>query len=363
MERMTEKSLQILFLGASYGVVLGMRIAAAGHRVTFVCREEEAALINDGKIFLHLPAKNRTLPLEIAPHHCSAPPDASDPSGVDPGFYDLAILAMGEPQYSVPDVRALIERIARASIPCLSIMNMPLPPFLRKLADFSVSELQSVFTDTGIWSSVKASHFTMASADPQAVKLDVQNALVVKVTLPTNFKVGPFELAKHQRVVERLARDIDETRIAVGDEMVHPCVRLRPSTDRFIALAKWPMLITGNFRCLTEGAPVPIRDAVCHDEIESQDLYAWVQALCLRLGVKQSSVVPFEAYKKAAESLSLPSSLARALHAGATAVERIDLLVRALARREGMNHAVLDQIVLQVDGKLQNNRARLQTLA
>ena len=62
--------LRILVLGASYGVILGMRIAAAGHRVTFVCREQEAALINAKKLFLRIPAKDRTLPVEISASQC-----------------------------------------------------------------------------------------------------------------------------------------------------------------------------------------------------------------------------------------------------------------------------------------------------
>lgn len=44
-----KKPLRVLFLGAAYGSLLGMRIAAAGHKVTFACRKQEAELINDKK--------------------------------------------------------------------------------------------------------------------------------------------------------------------------------------------------------------------------------------------------------------------------------------------------------------------------
>ena len=109
-----------------------MRIAAAGHRVTFACREEEVGLINSGKLFLHVPAKEGHR-LAIGPSHCAFAPNALLPAEVNPADYDLVCLAMQEPQYSADGVRQLIGRIASARLPCLSIMNMTLPPFLGKL--------------------------------------------------------------------------------------------------------------------------------------------------------------------------------------------------------------------------------------
>ena len=37
---------KIMILGASYGSLLGTKLALAGHDVTLVCREKTAALIN-----------------------------------------------------------------------------------------------------------------------------------------------------------------------------------------------------------------------------------------------------------------------------------------------------------------------------
>ena len=52
------------------------------------------------------------------------------------------------------------------------------------------------------------------------------------------------------------------------------------------------------------------------------------------------------------------SSLARGLFAGATAVERVDILIQSLAGQQGMNHAELDRIVADVSGRLAANLAR-----
>ena len=50
---------------------------------------------------------------------------AGGPQGVNPGDYDLVALAMQEPQYRSPGVRELLDAVAKAKVPCMSIMNMP----------------------------------------------------------------------------------------------------------------------------------------------------------------------------------------------------------------------------------------------
>ena len=82
--------------------------------------------------------------------------------------------------------------------------------------------------------------------------------------------------------------------------------------------------------------------------------------LCLALGVESSVLVPFDRYRAAVEDLTLPSSLARALDDGATAVERVDKLIQALAGRCGMQHSLLDAIVVDVDDRLAANRGRAE---
>ena len=350
--------LSVLFLGASFGTVLGMRIAAAGHRVTFACREQEATLINNKKLFLRVPAKEHKLTLEIGPSQCHFSPEACVPDDVDPQAFDLVCLAMQEPQYSAPGVRDLLYRVAKAQIPCLSIMNIPLPPFLERIATLDDQTSQSVFTEAALWKQFDPSVFTMASADPQSMRVDNDDALITSVTLPTNFKVAPFELAQHQLLLEQLARDVDACRIESAGFVCQPRVRLRPHASNFVPLAKWPMLITGNFRCMTSGAPVSIGEAVSNNESESREIYEWILQVCLALGVEESTLVPFNSYLAAAKGLSLPSSLARGLYAGATAVERVDKLILALARGCGMTHKTLERIVTEVSAMLEKNRAR-----
>jgi hypothetical protein len=67
--------------------------------------------------------------------------------------------------------------------------------------------------------------------------------------------------------------------------------------------------------------------------------------------------VPFDKYAKAAEGLGKPSSAARALFGGAEHIERVDCLVRRIARQQGLQLDTLDEIVTLVDERLASKRA------
>ncbi len=126
----------------------------------------------------------------------------------------------------------------------------------------------------------------------------------------------------------------------------------------FVPLAKWCMLLAGNYRCVQKDSVRPIKDAV-HGDIEaSRAVYNWVFKLCLSLGADEKDLVPFEKYAAAALSLGSPSSAARALAAGATNIERVDRLVQTVARQKGMQSDAVDEVVALVDGWLAKNRSK-----
>src|SRR5690606_40422362 len=99
-----------------------------------------------------------------------------------------------------------------------------------------------------------------------------------------------------------------------------------------------------------------IREAV-HDDIEaSRAIYAHVDAIARRLGADPADQVPFEKYARAAESLLKPSSAARAVAAGAPAIERVDRLVQLIGRAIGLPHPEIDKVVATVDTRLAENQ-------
>src|SRR5262249_51309758 len=180
---------------------------------------------------------------------------------------------------------------------------------------------------------------------------------VLQVGLPTNFKAARFEDADATALLRQLETDIDAARFDPGDGAIEIPVKLKVHDSIFVPLAKWPMLIAGNYRCIRRDDMIPIKDAV-HANLEaSRAVYEWVSKLCNRLGAEADDLVPFEKYAKAAEGLGKPSSAARALFNGAEHIERVDCLVRQIARQQQMHSDTLDEIVTLVDRRLGMNRS------
>jgi hypothetical protein len=179
------------------------------------------------------------------------------------------------------------------------------------------------------------------------------------VTLPTNFKVARFDSDDHTAMLRRMQADIEAVRYDTGDGKIELPVKLKVHDSIFVPLAKWAMLLTGNYRCVQKDAARSIKEAVHSDIAASRAVYNWVRDLCIKLGAAPDDLVPFEKYAAAALDLSRPSSAARALFAGAPNIERTDRLVQSIAAQKGMRSAVLDEIVALVDARLAANRKKV----
>jgi hypothetical protein len=247
-------------------------------------------------------------------------------------------------------------RIAEAGVPCLSIMNMPPLAYLKRIPGLDTSKLERSFTTPRVWDRFDPELMTLCSPDPQAFRPPEEKPNVLHVGLPTNFKAAAFGNAEHNALLKQLEADIAAVRL---DGPNGPCdvpVKLRVFDSLFVPLAKWSMLLTGNYRCITAGEPRPIREAV-HGDLElSRSIYAHVDAIARKLGADPADQVPFEKYAKAAENLLKPSSAARAVAAGAPAIERVDMLVQLIGKSLGMENPAIDEVVATVDAKLSENQ-------
>ena len=72
---------------------------------------------------------------------------AGGAAGVNPGDYDLIGLAMQEPQYRSPGVRELLDAVAKSRVPCMSIMNMPPLPYVKRIPGLDYDALKPAYTD------------------------------------------------------------------------------------------------------------------------------------------------------------------------------------------------------------------------
>ncbi len=346
----------ILIMGASYGSLLATKLLLAGHNVKLVCLPAEAELINKDGIRVHMPVKARDGLVEIDSRNLPGKLSAATPDTVDPADYDLAALAMQEPQFRAPAVRDLLDAIAKAKVPCMSIMNMPPLPYLARIPGLDVDTLTHCYTDHTVWSSFEPALMTLCSPDPQAFRPPEEETNVLQVSLPTNFKVARFDSDEHTAMLRRMQADIEAIRFDTGDGMIELPVKLKVHDSVFVPLAKWSMLLTGNYRCIQKDDTRPIRDAVHTDIDLSRSIYNWVGDLCKAMGASQGDMVSFEKYANAARGLGKPSSAARALFAGAPNIERVDCLVKTIAAQKGMQSDAVDETVALVDARLEANR-------
>src|SRR5262249_19170692 len=140
------KPKKVLILGASYGSLLGVKLALAGHAVKLVCLPQEAELINSKGAIVRLPVKGREGLVEINSLSTPGSLTAAGPAQVKPGEYDLIGLAMQEPQYRSAGVRELLDAVAKSRVPCMSIMNMPPLPYLARIPGIDASKCADSFT-------------------------------------------------------------------------------------------------------------------------------------------------------------------------------------------------------------------------
>jgi len=344
----------VLILGASYGSLLAIKLLAAGHSAKLVCLPAEAEAFNSDGARVRMPIKGRDGLVEVHSKKLPGKLSAGAPAAVNPRDYDLVVLAMQEPQYRSSGVRELLDAAAKAKVPCMSIMNMPPLPYLARIPGLSLKELRSAYTDPTVWDNFDPSFMTLCSPDPQAFRPPEEKINVLQVRLPTNFKSARFPSEAHTKILRDLEKGIE----AVRYEGLELPVKLKVHESVFVPLAKWAMLMAGNYRCVTKDGIRPIKEAVRGDLQASRDVYTWVVKLCVALGANETDLVPFEKYAAAAQSLGSPSSAARALDAGAPNIERVDRLVQAVAAQKGMRSAALDEIVRLVDAKLESNRRK-----
>ena len=352
----TSKS-NLLIFGASYGSLFGIKALAAGYDVHLVCKPDEAELFASEGARVRLPVRGLAEEIELDSRELPGQLTAGPPQDADPADFGLVVLAMQEPQFSAPGVRELLARTAQSSRPCLSIMNMPPLPYLQRIVGLETKDFADCYTEAALWEAFDPGRITLCSPDAQAVRPPDAPANFLQVRLPTNFKAAIFENAADTALLEHLAVAIEDYHHPVNDQLTPMPVKLRVHASLFVPLAKWAMLLTGNYRCIGEDSVRPIKDAVLTDLDTSRTIYREVVAICQELGGNHEDFVPFDKYADAASLLANPSSVARAVDQGAPRIERVDKIVQRCATLQNRNTRWIDEIVDRVDRRLEQNQS------
>ena len=243
---------KILIMGASYGSLLASKILFGGHKLHLVCLPAEADLINSEGFRVRLPVRGRKDPIELDSRKLPGKVTAGPAAGVNPKDYDLIGLAMQEPQYRSAGVRELLDAVGKSRVPCMSIMNMPPLPYVKRIPGLNYEALKPAYTDPSVWDSFDPATITLNSPDPQAIRPPDEKVNVLMVTLPTNFKVARFEDEKSTAILRQLQNEIEAIRYDAPEGKIGLPVKLKVYDSIFVPLAKWAMLLAGNYRCVTK---------------------------------------------------------------------------------------------------------------
>src|SRR5215218_99548 len=217
----------ILIMGASYGSLLASKMMFGGHSITLVCLPAEADLINSEGFRVRMPVRGRKDPVELDSRKLPGKVSAAGPADVNPKDFDLVGLAMQEPQYRSPGVRDLLDAVATSKVPCMSIMNMPPLPYIKRIPGLDTEPLKAAYTDASVWDNFDPGRLTLCSPDPQAIRPPEEKVNVLQVTLPTNFKVARFDSEESTQLLRELERDVDAVRFAAPEGPIELPVKLR----------------------------------------------------------------------------------------------------------------------------------------
>jgi hypothetical protein len=274
---------------------------------------------------------------------------------VNPKDYDLIALAMQEPQYRSPGVRELLDAVAKSRVPCMSIMNMPPLPYEAD-SGLNYDALKSAYA-IRVWDNFDPGCLTLCSPDPQAIRPPDEKVNVLMVTLPTNFKVAKFDNDKSTAILRQLEQEIDAVRFDPGDGVkIELPVKLRVHDSIFVPLAKWSMLLAGNYRCVT-GAECAPRKKRCIAISRPRARSTISCSTCASSLAPSPAISCRSKYADAAKSLIRPASAARARKtARPISNARTSWCSSSPSRR--LSHPVIDAGVALVDARLEANRKR-----
>jgi hypothetical protein len=347
----------ILVLGAAYGLLPAARLSLGGHRVTVVCGADERQALathgasitlqrRDGKAgrILHVPA---AFGRANSPGVLGLTSPVNSPDG-----FDLVFLAMSEPHYADAAIAKLMGQVADLGLPTVALMNLLPACFLRRLGRLDVDALRPAYAAWDVWHRFDPRRVTAASPDAQAVRLQPERPDLLTVTLASNFKVAPFDDRTNQSLLEAVAASTER----VEPDAIAAPARIVAQDSLGVPLSKWPMLITGNCRCLSADGSLSSIAAAVHAQIDdSREIYENVARISMAAGASARDIVPFGTYAAAARQLSRPSSLARAVAGGAYIVERIDLMILHAAEALSLPSDVIAEVSHNIDRMVRRN--------
>ena len=336
----------ILIYGASYGILVASKLMLAGYDVVCVCKKEEADLINNEGFSLEIDSylKKKVI---LKSEKLNGNIKAIQPESINLDNVKLVFLAMQEAQYHNSAILDSLSLIAKKKIPTISIMNIPPSIYLKnfKINENDYQELSVAYKNFNLLNKFDINFITHSSADPQIFKPFSNLNNYISVRLASNFRIAKFRDKSSAELIEKISNQIKISRYILNNKKTRIPVYLNLYDSNFVPISKWPMLITGNYRCLNNNQLMSIEEVVSQNIGLSKEIYDDVQMLCRSLGASDEELIKFETYLKVAKKLISPSSVARLAFAKNKNFERLDKLIKSLCNIKKIKIKNIDQII------------------
>jgi hypothetical protein len=322
--------MKVLILGSNYGLLAAAYLKERNIDFDIFTTSEEAQFLTvNGFNFFY---KNEVCAVVRPDNHWSV---FSQSDLLHPEKYDLVILAMQEPTFSMPTLESLLKKLGH--LPILSVMNIPPASFIRNDLGLHKVDYSGIYHSPFFFDNSSTNKFIHASAEPQIFANEKGGNFYIR--LGGAFRCSFTNQKIESQLVQVLLRPIVNSKLPVT---------IKNYLSPWVSISKFPMLIAGNYRCISNGVLRSIGDAVHQDLKLSEVIYCEAANGLKALGAPRNSIVPFKNYSLAAINLTSPSSVARSLISGGR-IERTDKLLQHIFHAYQLPCVEIDKIVRQID--------------
>ena len=323
---------KILVIGANYGLLLAGMLLERGFAVDVFGTDKEVEVLNQEGFSFQ--SNNKTWKFKPSNNLYFT-------SNFEKNYYDLVILAVQEPTLVNSKISKIISFISENSIPILSIMNIPLLNFLTDIIGVKkIINPEKIYCSLAISNLLKSRFIINSNPEPQIFSKIKFNDLSIRLG-------GVFRCSSLDILDEETASALTKS-IENGLP-----VKIKTYKSPWVSLSKLPMLLVGNYRCLSNFKLQSINMSVHRDVDLSEKIYDHVVEIMKNFGAGRESIIPFKSYLRASTKLDAPSSVCRSIANGKNYVERVDKLVQVMGNSISLYSSDIDKIVQNIDDSIE----------
>ena len=154
-------------------------------------------------------------------------------------------------------------RSAKSRVPCMSIMNMPPLPYVKRIPGLDYEALKPAYTDPTVWDKFDPEDADACAAPTRrrSARRTARSTCCWSRCRPTS-RCARSTTTSDTAILRQLEKDIEAVRFDTPEGKIELPVKLKVYDSIFVPLAKWSMLLAGNYRCITKDGMRTAQEAV-----------------------------------------------------------------------------------------------------